>query len=356
VKALPVNFVAGLISDNPLGIGATSFNSAALANLPAITTVPTWAVFNPSGAGTPPEVFLITAHTASATNATIVRAQQGTVAVAWALNTPWSVAFTAADVTDIYERVVPPATLISGVWSAAPTGFLLVDGSTHVAAQTNYPDLWANTPAAWHTGADLVLPNMTQDRVLMGGGTLGAVGGANTHTLVTGNIPAHAHTMAHTHTLVHTHDIDHNHASGSTDSEAGHTHDIDHNHASFATATAGGHAHDVKFLNVFNSGAGAAYSALVTWTQAGGTTTSLNSTTDGDHAHTIDAPLSAGFVSGANAAHAHAFDMPAFSGTSGAASTATTSGVSTPNTGSVGTGDAVDHTPKHLRVNWAIKT
>ncbi len=39
-----------------------------------------------------------------------------------------------------------------------PSGWVELNGQTLVGAETDYPDLWLNAPAAWKSGSDLVLP------------------------------------------------------------------------------------------------------------------------------------------------------------------------------------------------------
>lgn len=81
------NFIAGLIEDNPLTAAATTLTSADLASLPAIgATEHAVIVLDPDGT---PEIVYVTAHTAAATTATILRAQEGTVAVEHLRDTPW---------------------------------------------------------------------------------------------------------------------------------------------------------------------------------------------------------------------------------------------------------------------------
>lgn len=92
------NFLSGVISDNPLSNSATTINSAQLANLPVIGSTNHMAlVLDPDGTGNGPEIVWVTAHTASATSATVVRAREGTTGVQHAQNTPWIHAPTAYD-------------------------------------------------------------------------------------------------------------------------------------------------------------------------------------------------------------------------------------------------------------------
>ena len=75
------NFVGGLIEDNPLSAVATTLTSAGLANLPVIDSTNHAAlILDPDGVDGNAEIVWVTSHTASATSATILRAQEGTTA------------------------------------------------------------------------------------------------------------------------------------------------------------------------------------------------------------------------------------------------------------------------------------
>lgn len=84
------NFQEGTISDAPLLIGATTMNSAELAGLVAVTGSDVLAItLDPDGDDGAPEIIHVTAHTASATSATIARGQEGTAAREHAAGTVW---------------------------------------------------------------------------------------------------------------------------------------------------------------------------------------------------------------------------------------------------------------------------
>jgi hypothetical protein len=97
-------FVAGTTTDNPLLIGATSFNSAGLATLPTIAS-PTIAVIilDPTGINGAPEVVYVTAHTISTTSATIARAKESSSARQHPLATNWVHGATVQDFTDLEQ-------------------------------------------------------------------------------------------------------------------------------------------------------------------------------------------------------------------------------------------------------------
>lgn len=105
------NFQAGTITDNPLTNVATTVNSAAFAALPAIgATQHLPIVLDPLGSAGAPEIAWITAHTASATSATVVRAQEGTAARQHASGTVWRHAPTIFDYDYIATSGTRPAT------------------------------------------------------------------------------------------------------------------------------------------------------------------------------------------------------------------------------------------------------
>lgn len=83
-------FLSGTITDNPLTDVATTINSAGLASIPEIIA-PQIAVIvlDPTGSGGAPEVIWITAHTTSATSATIARGKEGSSARQHASGVSW---------------------------------------------------------------------------------------------------------------------------------------------------------------------------------------------------------------------------------------------------------------------------
>lgn len=83
------NNVYGLTTDNPLTAGAVTFNSPGLANMSAVSSAHAVVTLDPLREFGEPEIVVVTAHTASATVATIVRGQYGTVARSHPQNTTW---------------------------------------------------------------------------------------------------------------------------------------------------------------------------------------------------------------------------------------------------------------------------
>lgn len=105
------NFLSGTITNNPLASGGTTLNSANLANLEAIdSTEFAPIILDPLGAGNGPEIAYITAHTAAATSATIVRGREGTTGVEHASGTAWVL----GPVRSWFRRIVTSAPSGSG--------------------------------------------------------------------------------------------------------------------------------------------------------------------------------------------------------------------------------------------------
>lgn len=100
------DFKSGTITDNPLTNVATTINSAAFANLPAIgATEHLMLVLDPTAVAGAPEVVKVTAHTGSATSLTVVRGQDGSSARQHASGTIWRHAPVASD----YDITTPGA-------------------------------------------------------------------------------------------------------------------------------------------------------------------------------------------------------------------------------------------------------
>lgn len=105
------NFISGTIDDNPLSAGATTLNATELAGLQAIDSTQHAAlVLDPTGAGNGPEIVWVTAHTGSATSATIVRGREGTTGVSHTSTMTFVHVATRAD----YEMMGPTADRPSG--------------------------------------------------------------------------------------------------------------------------------------------------------------------------------------------------------------------------------------------------
>lgn len=99
----------GLITDNPLTAGATTFNSARLALMPVVSAAHAVVTLDPRAQNGEPEIVIITAHTAAATVATISRGAYGTVARSHPVNTEWIHAPVDEDFIEVLTSATRPS-------------------------------------------------------------------------------------------------------------------------------------------------------------------------------------------------------------------------------------------------------
>lgn len=111
------DFVAGGLSAGML-TSDTAMNSAGLADLPAIgatehAALTLWRT-DVLGRVTQKEVVYVTAHTASATTATVTRGREGTTAQAWSTGDRWSMSSISSDLTVVCTAATRPSTPYTG--------------------------------------------------------------------------------------------------------------------------------------------------------------------------------------------------------------------------------------------------
>lgn len=111
---IKANNIFGVTSDNPLTIGATTFNSASLFLLPAVSSAHAVIVLDPKRVNGEPEIVIVTAHTALATSATITRAAYGTTARAHPVNTQWAHVAVTDDLIPIVTSGTRPSDPFEG--------------------------------------------------------------------------------------------------------------------------------------------------------------------------------------------------------------------------------------------------
>lgn len=170
----------------------------------------------------------------------------------------------------------------------------------------------------------------TTSNVLSGSNT----GGSNSVTLVTAQLPQHAHGLnSHTHTLSHTHGINHDHPSANTGYNGDHTHP-----SSDSSGNRG-------FLIIYYPSS----SYFVTTEIALG-----SSGRYGTFTSAFPDQIYVSSNTGTNGNHRHTFNVPSFTGSTNSQSNSTTSGASG-NTTNTGSGSSIDITPKYLYTRWIIR-
>lgn len=170
-------------------------------------------------------------------------------------------------------QVIPTGMINPFAGTAAPTGWLLCDGSA--VSRTTYAALFAVTGTAYGSGdgsTTFNLPNLkgrTPAGVDAGQAEfsiVGQTGGAKTQTIGTGNLPPH-------------------------------THAIDHDHAAFTSAAGSAHSHNLPIQYATNTtftGSGTRVSDIQGVTGGGGTAATPATNTESAHTHSIDVPAYTG--------------------------------------------------------------
>lgn len=102
------NNVFGAVSDNPLATGSITFNSPNLADLPTVAGNHAIITLDPLRQYGFPEIVMVTAHTASATVATIQRGMYGTTARTHPQNTFWAHAAVEDDFLEVDTTATRP--------------------------------------------------------------------------------------------------------------------------------------------------------------------------------------------------------------------------------------------------------
>lgn len=156
------NNVQGTITDNPLLVGATTVNSAGLANLEAVSSEHAVIILDPLRVAGAPEIVVITAHTGAATSATITRGAYGSVAREHASGTVW----VHAPLTEDFIAIVTSATRPSDPYR----GQMIYETDTDQYVGRNSADAWQTLVdmAGW----DSWTPTLTS--ITQGNGTVSA--------------------------------------------------------------------------------------------------------------------------------------------------------------------------------------
>jgi hypothetical protein len=151
-------FLSGLIDDNPLSNSATTLNSTELAGLEAIdSTEHAVLVLDPTGAGNGPEVVYVTAHTGSATSATIARGREGTSGVQHASVITWVHVATVHD----YNQTLTTAPSGTGLpyegqlWTDVTNDRLMIGDVSNVSQQIGHYSSTGRRGGSWSRATTL---------------------------------------------------------------------------------------------------------------------------------------------------------------------------------------------------------
>jgi len=232
--------------------------------------------------------------------------------------------------TSLSEALTPTGAILPYGGAAAPTGWLLCDGSN--VSRTTYAALFAVLGTSYGVGDNSTtfgLPNL-QGRVPVGldgtqieFDTRGETGGAKAVALDNINqLPSHFHTgPSHSHGMAnHTHTINHDHGPFTSGSDS-HSHTID------VEGTA-----DASHLHFGTEGGFAA----------------------GEPTQGYGSGADSGVVN--SDTHSHSIDVPPLTGvSSGGPSTTNTDAGGTGNTGSTGSGATHPNLQPYIVVNYIIK-
>ena len=101
------NFVGGALDNDPLADSGTTLSSPGLVDLPVVGGGDVSViVLDPQATYGDPEIVHVTAHSASAATATVIRAQEGTAAREHVVETQWVHLWVVSDLEDLEERVL----------------------------------------------------------------------------------------------------------------------------------------------------------------------------------------------------------------------------------------------------------
>lgn len=227
----------------------------------------------------------------------------------------------------------------SGVQTADHAGWVLLDGRAINSLSAS------QQAAAISLGFTGNIPNANNAYLVQNNGTIGAVTGSNTTTLLQANLPNVNFTGSAASAGAHNHTVDPVSTTSSSDGNHNHTTDP----AAVSTTTNGNHAHSIgRRLNqdngAFDPGNGQAYENSAATTDRT-FNNYFNTTTDGNHAHTVDIPVTTSSTAGL---HTHTVDIPS--------TTSTTDGTHTHvvTVASGGYATPINIAPKSLTVNMFI--
>lgn len=172
-----------------------------------------------------------------------------------------------------WSDAILPGMMFDYGGTSLPSGYLGCDGAA--VSRATYAALFTAIGTTWGVGdgsTTFNVPNFQRRAAVGSGGsgtgtlgsTVGSTGGAETHTLVTGELAAHAHTLS----------------SGTVDSQGSHAHTVSGATVGFGAPgqeqgsttgprteaividAAGAHTHNINALSLNNAGSGTAHNNL----------------------------------------------------------------------------------------------
>lgn len=137
-----VNFVGGVIEDDPLALSATTMTSQALAALPPIEAGKEYIsiILDPDGVNGEPEIVWVTEHEFLSQTATIEREKENTTAREHNCDTYWVHAPTAFDWDHLIintDNPALPGRVFLGSTMPSEVGFELRDGDVWIRVDAN---------------------------------------------------------------------------------------------------------------------------------------------------------------------------------------------------------------------------
>lgn len=137
MNRLRVNFVGGMIEDDPLSLIATTLTSQALAALPQVVAGQEYItiILDSDGQYGEPEIVWITEHATLADTATIEREKEGSTAREHNSDTYWIHAPTADDWNRLIINTDTPAApgrIFVGATDPETLGYILSDGDVWI--------------------------------------------------------------------------------------------------------------------------------------------------------------------------------------------------------------------------------
>lgn len=188
------NNVFGTVSDNPLTNAATTLNSNGLADLAAVSSAHAVLVLDPLRTAGAPEIVIVTAHTGSATSATITRGAYGTSARQHAQGTLWVHAPTIDDVIRIVTSSTRPSDPYEGqhIYETDTNRDAVYDGAAWLPGGIIVACTSSTRPAGPYEGQRIYETDTDKDYVYDGSGwvEMGRPGGWTdfTPTLTQNNV------------------------------------------------------------------------------------------------------------------------------------------------------------------------